>query len=165
METGLGNSLAQAYLSRPNCIVLGTVRDMEAPGIAHPRTSVKASGSELVLAKVESSSPTDAASVVEELKARGIGHIDVVIANVGISPPVIPLESVPVDEVKNAFDINALGPLALYQGCYPLLHKASNPKFITISSAAGSIGGMEKNGAFVAPAYCISKAALNWITL
>lgn len=161
----MGNSLAQAYLSRPNCIVLGTVRDIEAPGITTLRTSAKASGSELVLAKVESSSPPDAANVVEELKVRGIGYIDVVIANAGISPPVTGLESVAVDEVKNAFDINALGPLTLYQACYSLLHRSSNPKFITISSAAGSIGGMEQNGAFVAPAYCISKAALNWITL
>lgn len=138
---------------------------MEAPEIASLRTSAKVSGSGLVLAKVESSSSSDASDVVEELKARGIGYIDVVIANAGISPPVIGLESVAVDEVKNAFDINALGPLALYQACYSLLHRSSNPKFITISSAAGSIGGMEQNGAFVAPAYCISKAALNWITL
>ncbi|KAI1777833.1 hypothetical protein F4818DRAFT_408057 [Hypoxylon cercidicola] len=86
----------------------------------------------------------------------GIGHVGIVIANAGISPPVVPLETVDMGEIPGAFNANALGPLALYQACHPLIQKSSDAKFITISSAAGSISAMEAYNSHV---------ALNWITL
>ncbi|KAI0020030.1 hypothetical protein F4780DRAFT_779953 [Xylariomycetidae sp. FL0641] len=67
--------------------------------------------------------------------------------------------------MTSTFQVNSLGALALYQACHELLKKSNNPKFTPISSAAGTISGMEKAGSHVAPAYCVSKAALNWITL
>lgn len=102
---------------------------------------------------------------MEEISAEGISYVDILIANAGVSPPVVPLETVDLGEVASAFNVNALGPLALYQACHPLLQKSSNAKFVTVSSAAGSIGAMEIYGAYVAPAYSISKSSLNWITL
>ncbi|KAK2594832.1 hypothetical protein QQS21_007460 [Conoideocrella luteorostrata] len=162
---GLGNELAQAYLAQPNSFVVGTIRDDKAPGVANLRAAPKGKGTELLLLKLESSSPADAMKAVEEMKTRGISHVDLVIANAGLSPPLASLESVDLEEVKGTFSVNAIGPLALYQACFALLQKSSNAKFVTISNSAGSIGEMTSNGAFVAPAYCISKAALNWITL
>ena len=162
---GIGKTLAQAYLSRPSHTVVGTIRDDSAPGVVELKASAKGPGSKLLLVDVESASPTDAKRAVEEATASGIDHIDIVIANAGVSPPVVPLETVELADVTGTFNINALGPLALYQACHELLEKSGNAKFVTISSAAGSIGSMENNGAYVAPAYSISKAALNWITL
>ncbi|KAI1410340.1 NAD(P)-binding protein [Hypoxylon sp. FL1857] len=162
---GIGNALAQSYLSRPNTTVIGTIRDYNGPGVVELKASFKGSESKLLLLKVESSSPADAISAVEEMNTAGIDHIDILIANAGVSPPLVPLEIVDVEEVARTFNVNALGPLALYQACYSLLEKSSNAKFVTVSSAAGSISAMERNRAYVAPAYCISKAALNWITL
>ncbi|CAJ2512215.1 Uu.00g052300.m01.CDS01 [Anthostomella pinea] len=162
---GIGNALAQAYLSRPNCIVVGTVRDDSTPAVAELAASPKGSGSKLLLVKIESSVPADASAAIERVKAANIDHIDIVIANAGVSPPVVGLETVDPEEMASAYRVNVLGPLALYQACYGLLEKSANAKFVSVSSAAGSIGGMEGNGAHVAPAYCASKAALNWITL
>lgn len=144
---------------------MGTVRDEGAPGVAELKASSRGDGSKLLLVKIESSSRTDASSAVKEMTDAGIDRVDIVIANAGTSPPIVPLETVDLGVVAGAFGVNALGPLALYQACYALLGKSANAKFITISSAAGSIGGMEAGHAHVAPAYCISKAALNWITL
>ncbi|KAI5864078.1 NAD(P)-binding protein [Durotheca rogersii] len=162
---GIGNALAQAYLSRPNCTVVGGIRDENSPGVAELKASPPGAGSELLLVKLESTSPTDAKSAVEKMTAAGVDHIDVLIANAGVSPPIKPLETVTREEVANVFDINALGTLSLYQACHSLLEKSKNAKFASISSAAGSIGAMESNGAYVAPAYAISKSAMNWITL
>ncbi|KAI1365958.1 NAD(P)-binding protein [Xylaria arbuscula] len=162
---GLGNALARAYLARPKHTVVGSFRDETQPGVAELKSSSKADGSRLILVKIESSSPTDAAEAVKTMKAEGIEHIDVLIANAGVSPPLQPLESVDLGILTNAFNVNALGPLTLYQACHELLKKSSNPKFAPISSAAGTLGGMEKGHTWVAPSYCISKAALNWITL
>lgn len=162
---GLGNELAQAYLARTKCFVVGTLRDENSQGIIDLKAAPKGEGSELLLVKLECSSPADATKAVEEVQARNISHIDLVIANAGLSPPVAPLESVDPDEVRKVFDVNTIGPMALYQACFALLQKSTSAKFVTISSAAGSIGEMATNGAFVAPAYSISKAGLNWITL
>ncbi|KAI1141964.1 NAD(P)-binding protein [Hypoxylon sp. FL0543] len=162
---GIGQALAQSYLSRTSCTVVGTIRDFTAPGVAELRACSPGSGSKLFLVKVESSLPEDAIKAVEEMDAAGIDHIDVLITNAGVSPPVVPLETVNLEEVASTFNVNALGPLALYQACHSLLEKSRDAKFVSVSSAAGSISAMERYRAYVAPAYCISKAALNWITL
>ncbi|KAI1656831.1 NAD(P)-binding protein [Daldinia decipiens] len=162
---GIGNSLAQAYLPRPNCTVVGSIRDEKASCVTELKTSPKGSGSKLLLVKIKSSVPGDAKRAADEIKASGIGHIDIVVANAGISPPIVSLETVNLEDVVGAFNINAVGTIALYQTCHPLLEKSLNAKFVSISSAAGSIGAMESYNAHVAPAYCISKAALNWIAM
>ncbi|KAF3057054.1 Norsolorinic acid ketoreductase [Daldinia childiae] len=162
---GIGNALAQIYLSRSNCTVVGSIRDEKASGVTELKASPKGSGSKLLLVKIESSVPGDANRAADEIKAAGIDHIDIVVANAGISPPIVSLEKVNLEDVVGAFNVNAVGAIALYQACHPLLEKSSNAKFVSISSAAGSISAMEPYNAHVAPAYCISKAALNWITM
>ncbi|KAI1383483.1 NAD(P)-binding protein [Hypoxylon trugodes] len=162
---GIGNAVAQAYLSRPNCVVIGTIRDDSAPGVIELKACTKGEGSKLLLVSVESASSSDAWRAVEGIKAADVDHIDVLIVNAGISPPVVSLEKVDLGEVTDAFNVNAIGALAMYQACHPLLEKSSDAKFVSISSAAGSLSAMERFRAHVAPAYCISKAALNWITL
>lgn len=123
------------------------------------------SGSKLLLIKLDSSLPADAKRAVEEVKASGIDHIDILIANAGIGPPISSLETVDLGEVTNIFNVNALGPLALCQACHPLLQKPGNAKFVPITSIAGSIGALETNSAHIIPSYGISKAALDWITV
>ncbi|KAK7946909.1 aflatoxin biosynthesis ketoreductase nor-1 [Apiospora aurea] len=161
---GIGNALAQSYLTRPNCTVVGSVRDENAPGIAALKSTAEDNNSKLLVVNIESASDTDAKDAVE-MKAAGIDHIDILIANAGVSPPIIPLETESLAAIESAFRVNALGPLALYQGCHPLLMKSGNPKLVAIGSAAASIGAMGSNHAWVAPAYCISKSALDWITV
>lgn len=161
----MGNALARAYVAQPNCTVVGSIRDDAAPGVFELKATPKGDGSHLLIVKIESSTPTDARNAVQEMEAAGIDHIDILIANAGVSPPIEPIETVDIGIVASTFHVNALGPLALYQACHSLLAKSSNPKFAPITSAAGTIGGMENGRTFVAPSYCISKAALNWITL
>jgi NAD(P)-dependent dehydrogenase (short-subunit alcohol dehydrogenase family) len=157
--------LAIAYVLQPNCTVVGSVRDDATPEVAKLQAIPKGEGSRLLLVKIESSSPADASNAVRKMEAAGIDHIDILIANAGVSPPLQPIETVSLEDMASTFDVNTLGPLALYQACHLMLKKSKNPKFVPITSGAGSIGGMERGGTFVAPSYCISKAALNWITL
>jgi len=158
---GIGYALAQAYLSQPNCTVIASTRKESAELQALPTGN----GSKLLLVTIESSSSADPKNAVKEIEAAGIRYVDVVIANAGVSPPVDPLEMVELEEMSSAFKINALGPLALFQASRLLLEKSSNPRWVSVSSAAGSISAMEAFGAYIAPAYSVSKAALNWITL
>jgi NAD(P)-dependent dehydrogenase (short-subunit alcohol dehydrogenase family) len=157
--------LARAYIARPTCTVVGAIRDDTAAGVAELKAAPRGDGSRLLLVNIESSSTDDAKNAVKAMEAAGIDHIDILIPNAGVSPDLEPIETVDLSILTSAFSINAIGPLSLYQACYGLLRKSKSPKFTPITSAAGSISGMERGRTFVAPSYCISKAALNWITL
>jgi norsolorinic acid ketoreductase len=59
--------------------------------------------------------------------------------------------------MQEHFLVNAIGPVLLFQAVLPLLSKARNPKFVVMSSSAGTIADTEKRP-FPNTAY---KAALN----
>ena len=63
--------------------------------------------------------------------------------------------------VQQAFDTNTLGPWRLCQAFIPLLRKSRHPRIVNVSSGAGALEGMGGG----APAYSMSKAALNALTL
>lgn len=57
-------------------------------------------------------------------------------------------------------NVNGIGPLLLFQAVFPLLKRGS--KFVGVSSAISSIGGMEMRP-FPCGAYGMSKAVLNYV--
>lgn len=125
-----------------------------------------AAGSRLHLVTVESTSAEDVAQAVKDIEAAGVTHLDLVIANAGVCPTATPLATVDLKDVMTAFTINTAGPIILYQGLWPLLKKSpGSPKWLSVSSAAGSLARLEVHSAFVVPAYGISKAGMNWFTL
>ena len=65
-------------------------------------------------------------------------------------------------QVQEHISINAVGSLVLFQAVLPLLQKASQPKFVVMGSALGSIGGMEKRP-FPMSAYGVSEAAVHYL--
>ncbi|KZF25853.1 NAD(P)-binding protein [Xylona heveae TC161] len=167
VSRGIGKTLAETYLLRPNHIVIGSVRDKTASNARSLAILPAAKGSRMHLIQIESTSSTDPANAVKELEAAGIDHIDVVIANAGGAGDkgIIPLDVVDVNAVTDLFKVNTIGPLMLYQAVRPLLEKSRVPKWVSVTSAAGSIGNLEIFKAHVAPAYGIAKAGLNWVTV
>jgi norsolorinic acid ketoreductase len=165
--SGIGNSLATAYLLQPNCTVIGSVRDDATPEVTELKSVPKGDGSLLYLVEIESSNPASVINAVSQIQAARTNHIDILIANAAVSPPIEPIETVSLETMADTYSVNTLGPLAVYQACYAMLKNSKRePKFVTVTSAAGSIAGMASgSGTFVAPAYCVSKAGLNWITL
>jgi norsolorinic acid ketoreductase len=69
---------------------------------------------------------------------------------------------VTVEEVLDHFQVNTIGPLALYQSTRALLSKSNNAKFIFISTVAASID-VQAHYPFNNTPYSVSKAALNTI--
>jgi NAD(P)-dependent dehydrogenase (short-subunit alcohol dehydrogenase family) len=65
-----------------------------------------------------------------------------------------------LDEALEAFETNTLAPWRLVQTFLPLLRKSQHPRIVNVSSEAGSIAEMGVE----APAYNVSKAALNALT-
>lgn len=164
VNKGIGRALLGSYLSRPNHIVIGSVRDPSTEASKALLQLCKAKGSNLILVKIESSSPSDAAAAMNTLTSEhGITKLDLVIANAGISGCFGPVETLNIDDMKNMLEVNAMGPVRLFQATASLLKKAEKPKFVVITSVASSIGSME-HIPFTLTNYGTSKAAVNYIT-
>lgn len=66
-----------------------------------------------------------------------------------------------MEVVEEAFATNVFGPWRLCQAFVPLLRRSSQPRIVNVSSGGGALEGMGGG----TPAYSITKAALNALTL
>ncbi|CAG7936829.1 unnamed protein product [Penicillium salamii] len=160
---GIGRGLVEKFLARSNTTVVAAVRDPATTSSQSLQSLPKGEASNLIVVKIDSKSQTDPAGAVETLKTEhGIDHLDVVIANAGISDNFSTVHEVPIPVIQQHIEINAYGPISLYQAVYPLLKKSTKPTFVGVTSLMGTIGGMEQRP-YPMAAYGPSKAILNWI--
>jgi len=105
-----------------------------------------------------------AVSRVSELTTQ----LDVLVNMAGVSPAPhdARLDAVDLAECRNAYEINVLGPLRTAQAFAPLLRAAASvehpARLVNVSSGVASMAGKD-NGMFYA--YCVSKTALNMLSL
>lgn len=161
--SGIGRGLLKAYLSRPNYTVIGAVRDLNSPSSTSLGSISKGQDTRLILLKLDSTSPTDALDLSKTLKSTfQISSLDIVIANAGISNYFGTARVTPAEEMLSHYTVNTLGPLLLFQATAPLLDLSPMPKFVIVSSGAGSISNMDtlkvEN-----TAYGASKCAANFV--
>jgi norsolorinic acid ketoreductase len=122
-----------------------------------------ASGNKLIVVKIDSFSETDSKNAIDLLISQhGLTKLDVVIANAGICKYSGLGLVTPIRELQDHFNVNTLGPLILLQATWSLLQASSQPKFVVLTSAVGSMGGMEDANLRLI-AYGTSKAAVNYI--
>ncbi|KAI1451365.1 short-chain dehydrogenase [Annulohypoxylon moriforme] len=164
---GIGKGLTESLLSRPSTTVIAAVRDLEK---STPILNAipKATGSKLILVKLDSQIESDAAEAVSQLQNdHGISSVDVVIANAGISYSGGPVVKTTIEALRDHFNTNSIGPVVLFQAFRPLLKasKGGNPLFIALSSIIGSIGAQESLAVLppIFSPYGASKTALNWL--
>jgi len=71
--------------------------------------------------------------------------------------------TVPPALLARALEVNAVAPLRVAQACWPLLLRAGRgARVVNLSSSGGQLSGGASGWS---PAYCVSKAALNAVTL
>jgi len=105
--------------------------------------------------------PASVAAWACELRDAG-GHVDVLINNAGAHYDTAQRATDPDFEiVENAFAVNVLGAWRTTAALNPLIR--SGGRIVNVSSGAGSFA--ETDGSGGVPAYSVSKAALNMLTI
>jgi NAD(P)-dependent dehydrogenase (short-subunit alcohol dehydrogenase family) len=90
-------------------------------------------------------------------------HLDVLVNNAGIivdgDDAILEISD---DLLRKTLETNTLGALRVTRAFAPLLRKSKAPRVINVSSGGGQLTGGADGWA---PAYCISKTALNSVTV
>ncbi|KAI6091879.1 NAD(P)-binding protein [Hypoxylon rubiginosum] len=158
---GLGKGLLARFLARPNHIVIAANRNPSHPTSKSLATLPKGRDSRLIVIKIDATIESDASDGIKQLRAQGIEHLDVVIANAGVSyawPKVSELTTV---DLMGHLTPDLLGVIWLYQATFSLLKKSANPRWITMGSVAGKF---QEQPDVANTAYAIPKAAAHWVT-
>jgi norsolorinic acid ketoreductase len=138
---GLGLGLLQRYLAQPNHTVIAGNRDPGHPSSQALSKLPKGEGSKLIVVKIDASIREDAFSAVKQLQNNhGINHIDIVIANAGVSYAWPTVAELKLDDLHGHLGPNVYGFITLYQATRTLLQNSSKePIFTPIGSTAGCI--------------------------
>src|SRR5213079_1652018 len=95
--------------------------------------------------------------------AKAADHLDVLVNNAGIivdgDNAILEISD---DLLRKTLETNTLGPLRVTRAFAPLLRKSKAPRVINVSSGGGQLTGGADGWA---PGYCISKTALNGVTV
>jgi NAD(P)-dependent dehydrogenase (short-subunit alcohol dehydrogenase family) len=89
-------------------------------------------------------------------------HLDVLINNAGIYPDKgFNILTIPREQMAQTMQTNTFGALEVTQAFLPYLRKATAARVINVSSGYGQLEGLSAG----APSYCLSKLALNGLTI
>lgn len=125
-SSGIGKSIGN-FLHEKGYTVYGTSRNPD---------NVKDSVFPLV--KLDVRDAESIASAVQEVVTKS-GGIDVLINNAGVGITG-PLEEIPADEIKNNFDTNVFGPIAVMKAVLPYMRDQKSGLIINVTSIAGYMG-------------------------
>ncbi|KAL2820570.1 hypothetical protein BDW59DRAFT_113988 [Aspergillus cavernicola] len=160
---GIGRGLVAKYLAGENTTVIAAVRTPDSPdGISLSKLPT-GKGSRVIVVKIDAASDTDSKAAVASLHKHGVTALDIVIANAGVfdMDAFTPVATSDIAQIQLHFNVNAVGPVRLFQATLPLLEKSSQPRFILMSSLMGTIAGISDMPLHIAP-YGASKAAANF---
>jgi NAD(P)-dependent dehydrogenase (short-subunit alcohol dehydrogenase family) len=155
---GIGFEVARQLARQGFRVFLGA-RNAEAGRAAAEKLSGEG---DVIFLEMDVSDGHSIRRAAEEL-ARQHKHLDVLVNNAGVL----------LDDDKDALTItpeifeqtlrtNTLGPWLVAQAFTPLLKKSPAPRIVNVSSSGGQLEGGADGWA---PSYCVSKTALNGVTV
>ncbi|HVR40031.1 MAG TPA: SDR family oxidoreductase [Thermoanaerobaculia bacterium] len=152
---GIGREVARQLAARDYRVIV-TSRDTNAATEA----AVAIGGS--AVAHALDTSDRDSIAELARWITHEIGELDVLVNNAAILlDEGGSILSTSADTFEATMRTNALGALLMTQAVLPLLRASKRPRVVNVSSGAGQLSSMSG----YAPAYSISKAALNAITI
>jgi NAD(P)-dependent dehydrogenase (short-subunit alcohol dehydrogenase family) len=154
---GIGFEVARDLARKGFHVFLGA-RDEKAGRAAEEKLRKEG---EVTFLKIDVANKESVERAAEDL-SRQADHLDSLVNNAGIcldeDKDVVKISA---DTFEKTLRTNTLGPLLVSQAFVPLLKKSSAPRIVNVSSGGGQLADGADGWA---PAYCISKTALNGIT-
>jgi NAD(P)-dependent dehydrogenase (short-subunit alcohol dehydrogenase family) len=168
---GIGLETAQQLAKRGFHVVIAArdeagaqhaIKKIEAGGwlgSSSPRTSPQVGATTFLQLDVSSStSIRSAASSFTKIS----DHLDVLINNAGIYPDKgLNILTIPREQMVQTLQTNTFGQLEVTQAFLPYLRQSAAARVINVSSGYGQLEGLSPG----APSYCLSKLALNGLTI
>lgn len=158
LVTGAGRGIGLEFVSQLLAAqknVIAWVRDPQAA--TELNGLQKKFSSTLTIQKVDITNEKSIKAATASLK-----NVDVVINNAGVLlDNEFKLTNLPIDTIKDTFEVNVYAPIRVAQTLLPFLEKSSSPLLVNISSKMGSIDDNSSGGYY---AYRMSKTALNMFT-
>lgn len=155
---GIGLEIARQLAGRGFHVIIGARDDSSGRAAVD---GIESSGGKATLIRIDVS---DSQSVHEAVEQFGkiSNRLDVLVNNAGIYPDEgVTIATVPRTLMVKTFQTNVFGPLETVQAFLPYLRRATRARIINISSGYGQLEGMSPD----APSYCLSKLALNGLTI
>jgi NAD(P)-dependent dehydrogenase (short-subunit alcohol dehydrogenase family) len=152
---GIGLAAAKSLISRGAQVIIGS-RDAERA--AKTAAGLGANASSVQLDITHAASISAAVAVIQHT----YGKLDVLVNNSAILlDHYASLTELKPEILAETLDTNLVGTLRVTQALLPLLQQADAPRIINVSSGAGQLEGEPQAWA---PAYSMSKTALNMLT-
>lgn len=162
---GIGYEIARGLAARKIKVLVGA-RD-EGRGRAAVE-KLKAEGADARFVKLD---VTDRGTIqrAAEWIEKEFGRLDILINNAGIGEWGAKPSSVDLAKVREVYETNLFGPMAMTQAMLPLLQKSKHGRIVNVSSSLGSLGLASTPGSPIAQmqvlGYNTSKSALNSMTI
>jgi NAD(P)-dependent dehydrogenase (short-subunit alcohol dehydrogenase family) len=155
---GIGLETVRQLARRGVHVVVGA-RDEESGQRA--ADSIQAEGGKATFLALDVSSSESIRAAVSRFN-RIADHLDVLINNAGIYPDKgLTILTVSREQMDQTLQTNTFGALEVTQAFLPLLRKGTSARVINVSSGYGQLDGLSAD----VPSYCLSKLALNGLTI
>lgn len=152
---GIGYAAAGQLVARGAHVIIGSRDEGRAAAAA---AKIGRDASSVALDITDNASVEAAAAQID----KQFGRIDVLANNSAIVlDHYQSLLDLTPEVLLQTLDTNVVGAFRMSLAFIPLLAKSSAPRIINVSSGAGRLNGVSQAWA---PAYCISKTALNMLT-
>ncbi|GAA4012509.1 SDR family NAD(P)-dependent oxidoreductase [Allokutzneria multivorans] len=160
---GIGKEIARGLAAEGMTVYLGA-RDLELG----QRAADELSG-DVRAVRLDVTDQSEVDSAVATIEAE-CGRLDVLVNNAGVAVEWgVAVPDLTADLVREAYEVNVFGVVAVTRACVPLLRRAPVGRVVNMSSPLGSLHLLADPGNPIASrgllAYSSSKAALNAITL
>lgn len=157
---GIGLEIARQLAQLGNRVILSTRNIAQGEAAARMLSS---NGAKVFPAELDVTNEATIEKLTHKISSD-VGRLDILVNNAGIfiDESDLPSETKP-KTVWSTLETNLLGPWRLCQALIPLMKRNNYGRIVNVSSGAGALSEMP--GTLYAPAYSISKTALNALTI
>jgi NAD(P)-dependent dehydrogenase (short-subunit alcohol dehydrogenase family) len=162
---GIGYEIAHGLAAKKITVLVGA-RD-EARGQAAVE-KLKTEGADARFVKLDVTDASTVKGAAERIE-KEFGRLDILINNAGVAEWGFKPSDVELAKVREVYETNFFGPVALIQAMLPLLKKSKHGRIVNVSSSLGSLTLSSDLSSpfadFLALGYNTSKSALNSMTI